>query len=581
MTWWLFQRSRLASEKACLAELEESVDWLSVKKWHADSELSMRVNFAIAHGGIECSFEMEYPSVFPDSPPMIFTENRTRISGHQYGADGELCLEYRPDNWRPSITGADMVASCYRLLAEEHPDEGELFHARSAHVASIGRDLRSAVFRFVTTASDMEALNSLEEHVVHGLCLKERFAAVSVVASLAAIGDREAPVWTGELVLPDGAAETDGVVVRMKKGRLGSVDTISDIDSLLEREKLTEIRERLTQSDETTRLLLGEKDNWILFWLYGEANDRKLYKYRTIRIPATRKRVPESFEELGTKKVGLVGCGSVGSKVAASLCRSGVKEFLIIDEDIFFPANVVRNELDLTSVGAHKAYAVQARLQQICPKCVVRTLRLSLGGQESGASMAGALEALGECDMLIDATADPRAFNLVASVSTRTKTPMIWCQVFAGGIGGLIARARPDVDPIPVAARAQIHVWCEDQGVDWVGGNGESDYEAEGIDGEPMVADDAAVSVIASHATRFAIDVLVNPGTSIFPASAYLIGLSPEWIFHEPFDTAPIELSLTDAWGELMDPLSVDDMIAVLKKHLPLKSNADGRADTT
>ncbi|MCT4372027.1 ThiF family adenylyltransferase [Yangia mangrovi] len=40
---------------------------------------------------------------------------------------------------------------------------------------------------------------------------------------------------------------------------------------------------------------------------------------------------------LADKSVGIVGCGSVGSKVAASLCRTGVGKFLLIDEDIFFP----------------------------------------------------------------------------------------------------------------------------------------------------------------------------------------------------------------------------------------------------
>lgn len=580
MTWWLLQRSRLASEKASLAQLEESVDWLRIKNWYANTELCMCANFTIVHGEREYLLEMEYPSVFPDSPPMIFTEDRIRISGHQYGANGELCLEHRPDNWRPSITGADMVASCYRLLAEEHPDEGRVLHARSAHTASLGRDLRSEALRFVATASDVKALNSLKAHVVYGLCLKERFVAVTAIATIGSIGDRESPVWTSELILPEGALETSGVAVRMKKGRLGSVNTVADIDELLKREKLTEVRKKLTQSDETIRLLLGEKNKWILFWLYGKTNERKLYKYKTMHIPGTKKRIPNSFEALGTKAIGIVGCGSIGSKVAASLCRSGAKEFLLIDEDIFFPANVVRNELDLTSVGTHKAYAVRARLQQINPKCEVKTLRISLGGQESGASMAGALEALGECDILIDATADPRAFNLVASVSTRTKTPMIWCQVFAGGVGGLIARARPDIDPVPVAARDQIHVWCEDQGVEWAGINGDNDYEAEGIDEEPMVADDAAVSIIASHASRFAVDVLVNPDTSEFPASAYLIGLSSQWIFHEPFDTAPIELSLSGAWGEVMDPLLVDEMMAVLKEHLPTKGSTDGSANS-
>ena len=236
----------------------------------------------------------------------------------------------------------------------------------------------------------------------------------------------------------------------------------------------------------------------------------------------------------------------------------------------------MRNELDLRSIGTHKAYAVRERLLQINPRCEVNTLRISLGGQESAASMAGALEALGQCDLLIDATADPRAFNLIASVSIRTKTPMIWCQVFGGGIGGLIARARPDIDPIPTAARDQIQVWCEDQGVNWVGASAESDYDVEVGEGTPMIADDAEVSIMAAHTDRFATDLLVNPEGSIFPSSAYLIGLSSKWIFEQPFDTAPIALCAAGRWGEVIDPFSVEDMIQLLKEYLPQRDEADG-----
>ena len=576
MTWWLLQRSRLSTEKERLATLEGSVDWLQVTKWHANSDLSMCVDFGIVNGCDRYAMQMIYPSVYPDAPPMVFTEDRTRLSGHQYGADGELCLEYRPDNWRQSITGADMVASCHRLLAEEHPEKDRVVHARSAHTASLGRDLRSEVLRLVITASDVDAVNLLPEHVGYKLLLKERFVSVSAIATISTIGEKDAPVWTSDLVLPEGTAEVGGIVVRAPEVRKGGTITVPELCLLLDGMKLGELRRKLVETDQATRLLIGDGSDWKLVWLYGELTDRKLYQFKTVQIPATTKRVPDSFETLRARKAGIVGCGSIGSKVAAGLCRSGLGEFLLIDEDIFFPGNVVRNELDLRSIGTHKAYAVRERLLQINPRCEVNTLRISLGGQESSASMAGALEALGQCDLLIDATADPRAFNLIASVSIRTKTPMIWCQVFGGGIGGLIARARPDIDPIPTAARDQIQVWCEDQGVNWVGASAESDYDVEVGEGTPMIADDAEVSIMAAHTDRFAIDLLVNPEGSIFPSSAYLIGLSSKWIFEQPFDTAPIALCAAGRWGEVIDPFSVEDMIQLLKEHLPQRDEADG-----
>ena len=184
MIWWLFQSSRLAAEKAALAELEGSADWLEVGGWHINSDLAMCVDFAIAHNRNLLGFKMTYPNIFPDTPPMIFTDDQSRISLHQYGADGELCLEHRPDNWHPGVTGADMVASCHRLVVEERPEEGRAVHAHSAHIASLGRDLRSKVCRFLMTESDLNAVNELPERTAQAFRLTNRMAASTYISSI-------------------------------------------------------------------------------------------------------------------------------------------------------------------------------------------------------------------------------------------------------------------------------------------------------------------------------------------------------------------------------------------------------------
>ncbi len=124
--------------------------------------------------------------------------------------------------------------------------------------------------------------------------------------------------------------------------------------------------------------------------------------------------------------------------------------------------------------------------------------------------------------------------------------PMIWAEVFGGGIGGLVARARPDVDPPPTEARRQIAVWCDGRATPWEFRSG-NEYEAVGNDEAPFVADDADISVIAAHATRFALDILQG-GETVFPQSAYAIGLKKAWIFRAPFDTWPIDLEPIGAW---------------------------------
>jgi hypothetical protein len=93
-----------------------------------------------------------------------------------------------------------------------------------------------------------------------------------------------------------------------------------------------------------------------------------------------------------------------------------------------------------------------------------------------------------------------------------------------------------------------------------------------------MVADDAEVSVVAAHASRFVIDLLARPDSSNFPFSAYVIGLSSEWLFDQPFDTRPIDLIPAGEWGEKVEPLDADALVEILRAHLPPREDADAVA---
>jgi hypothetical protein len=424
----------------------------------------------------------------------------------------------------------------------------------------------------------MVAVNSLPDHQENEFTFSERNTATTYVASLKRIGPKDNPTWVSDLILPEGYPQETGIVVRMPGARDSRVVTAKDLGALLDGQGLGDLRGRLVDTDALTYLLLGDEDKWELFWIFGKADDRKIIPYKTVMVPAAQQRLPDEFKVLANKTLGIVGCGSVGSKVAASLCRTGVGKFLLIDEDIFFPGNVVRNELDLRVTGAHKAVGLRERLKNLAPEASVRVFRMTLGGQESAASMVGALEALGDCDVLIDATGSPTAFNMIASMATRKSKPMVWAQVFAGGIGGLVGRARPHVDPVPLLARVQIDRWCEDQGVEWIRPDDPERYGGQGADGSPMVADDAEVSVVAAHASRFVIDLLARPDSSIFPFSAYVIGLSSEWLFDQPFDTRPIDLIPAGEWGEKVEPLDADSLVVILRAHLPPREDADAVA---
>ena len=74
---------------------------------------------------------------------------------------------------------------------------------------------------------------------------------------------------------------------------------------------------------------------------------------------------------------------------------------------------------------------------------------------------------------------------------------------------------------------------------------------------------------------RFAADILVRPDESIFPQSAYLVGFSREWIFEQPFETMPIHLIPSDSWYTTTDPITADEMLELVKEHLPTRDSGN------
>ena len=203
------------------------------------------------------------------------------------------------------------------------------------------------------------------------------------------------------------------------------------------------------------------------------------------------------------------------------LARAGVGQFLLIDDDIMLPDNLVRHDLDWREVTAHKVDGLARRIRLVNPDAQCDTRPYRLGGQQSSGSLETLIDTISKCDLIIDATADPKVFNYLCAAAEIGKRPLVWAEVFGGGIGGLIARHRPGIEPRPATMRAQIEQWCRDQGKPIERAPGR--YETE-IDGVPTIADDADVSAIASHAARLAIDTAIPRDPSIFPHSVYLIG---------------------------------------------------------
>ncbi|EPH4877434.1 ThiF family adenylyltransferase [Enterococcus faecium] len=78
------------------------------------------------------------------------------------------------------------------------------------------------------------------------------------------------------------------------------------------------------------------------------------------------------------KKVAIVGCGSLGSYVASEIIKSGIKDLVVIDEDIFSNENTFRHILPHYVKGMNKALALKYTLQHIHPEIVIESITKKL-----------------------------------------------------------------------------------------------------------------------------------------------------------------------------------------------------------
>jgi molybdopterin/thiamine biosynthesis adenylyltransferase len=479
--------------------------------------------------------------------------------------------EIRPDNWKPEITGAMMIESAYRLLSSEQGVGNEREEVPDAHRTTIAQDVRGKPLRFLVSGEDQQCFEKFPEFSVTELELEEVHQAEKWIARPSRIGSIENSVWSHSLK-PIKSLKRSGYMVRLPSDQMNNIpsspDGLAEMAKTIQQDSLAMFISDV--SIERPILFVAQGTSLLLSLLPGE-NNKDAFRYTTITLPPVAKRQSSEYEALVGKTVALVGCGSVGSKVAASLSRTGVGSFVLVDGDILFPGNIVRNDLNMRFIGVNKPDAVKARIQEINPFSEVNIWRVLMGGRESSASTEAALQSIAKCDVIIDTTADATIFNLCAAVARSQCKPLVWGEVFAGGVGGIVARARPDLDPTPLMARQQLVAWCVDQGVPWDGKESEA-YELSRDDAPPLVADDAEVTIIAAHITRLAIDILVR-GETIFSHSAYAIGLQQEWIFSAPFETFPINFEAGKQWSQPASEESSAELIALMRELFP---NASG-----
>jgi len=533
--WFLRSLERLDLERRSVALLLDE-GWVTAVEWQVTRDDGLLcADVAFTAGGERRRALLLYPQVFPYAPPRVIPKDGERWSSHQWPS-GELCLQFRAQTWSTEFTGGDLLRSARELLDTEATKDaqGKPLRVPSGHVMTQAVELRGSYFRLIVPEDVIGEVRRRGAGTWKVSFRDSLSPETRVLAAwkLSALDGTDA--WTSPSV-PEpsvGANSSFGLIALMEPGdevnlALRSQDLAAD-----------QLWNAFTSEERVgAHTLIGVQGSLVLAkWMYEDY----VTKILCVRLDG-QSRNPARNNELAAKRVGIVGCGSMGSKVAASMARAGVGRFLLVDGDLLTNGNLVRHELDWDEVGSHKAPALAQRLKRIRPDVDVLLWNGHLG-QSSTDSLLKSMAQLANCDLIVELTGSAQGFNYASAVATENGIPMVWGRIFAGGYGGLLARSRPGLDPHPLEVRRLIDRWCANPEFPEPPVAGAIDYSAEEDDQPAMIADDGDVMTISGMLARFATDALRQAERSDYPYSAYMVGLRKEWIFTEPFKTFPIDL---------------------------------------
>lgn len=181
------------------------------------------------------------------------------------------------------------------------------------------------------------------------------------------------------------------------------------------------------------------------------SNDLEMYNRI---IPLWSEFESESFSEydihnnIVNKKVGIIGCGGIGSGIISNLVSYGVKNFILMDPDVVEPSNITRQPLfSLQDLSKQKTEVLRSFIKNRVKNASVETynkkfeLEDDLKYFEDVDILIFAADSSNFKDILSDNITTPE--NILEKFSYRKNIPLAYC----GGYKGVTGRVLPIVIP--------------------------------------------------------------------------------------------------------------------------------------
>jgi hypothetical protein len=408
---------------------------------------------------------VEYPDSFPSKPPRISTPPDWRIlPRHHRPQTRELCLFGRNQRrWSAELFGTSAIDEADRVIRDMSPNTSEIQLA--THIAVDANNVVDDVPEPATTSYiyqshtyilvppalvdsgnklqvDTEASFRLRFKVWQGQTESRNGQGRGVLTEVR-VGDntvRGESLYQG-LVNP-GLEINNGLLVRLSAAPppFSSGKEYSDWLDKVGHEKRDWMAFVFPQQS-------GDSKTEELAWLFVRSKSEKWAEpLRTFTLAANGKniRLP-NLETLQQKKVVLIGCGSVGSKIGAALAATGVEQFGLVDFDFMEPDNAVRHELGIDVFGVLKVHALEQRIVNLNPRAwgKVDKSDILIGGSNQPAKERHLQEMLASASIVVDTTGEHSVSRYLNDLCAEFGVSQTYATVTNGAWAGEIVRVIP------------------------------------------------------------------------------------------------------------------------------------------
>ncbi|AVJ32448.1 thiamine biosynthesis protein ThiF [Stenotrophomonas sp. MYb57] len=216
-----------------------------------------------------------------------------------------------------------------------------------------------------------------------------------------------------------------------------TVNDILEWQSQLDRSCRRKIHERIQQGEREKRIcILIFIDSPLLTYGFAVIYERSKVKVKLADrrdttfglkvLLLTAMRIDDQYlaqrniprmKTLAGKRVGLIGCGTIGGYLAEMLCKAGVGtvggKLTLVDFDKLLPQNLGRHRLGFSHLLKNKAVAMVDELQRLAPGIEVEAIQTD-----------ARQVVLDDFDLLIDATGEESLGHWLCDTTPRT-VPMI------------------------------------------------------------------------------------------------------------------------------------------------------------